>query len=138
MSSGPSQEARTLMAVAAIRSGQIESLRSAEAILGAPKSTIATRINGISHRSECTPNSKILSLFEEEVLVKYLLDKDDRGFGINLTGVGNMANLFSNLAEPHAVVHFSLTDSSNENQSSKCNSHVQMISRETYAKILTR
>ena len=32
-------------------------------------------------------------MFEEEALTKYLLDKDDRGFGLNLAGVEDMANL---------------------------------------------
>ena len=50
-------------------------------------------MNGKTPRSECQPNSTILSIFEEQVLVKYLLDRDDRGFGLNLAGVEDMANL---------------------------------------------
>ena len=137
MSSGPSKEAKILMAIDAIRSGQIKSLRNAETISGVSKTTIAARIEGRTSRSEYTPKSKILTLIEEEVLHKYLLDRDDRGFGLNLAGVENMANLLLDLARPHASVHYGLTGSSNENQSSKCDTLAHMTSREPYAKILT-
>ena len=43
-------------------------------------------------RSECIPNSAILDISEEEVLCKYLLDKDGRGLGLSLAGVEDMAN----------------------------------------------
>ena len=82
MSNGPSEEAKIRMAIDAIRSNRVKSIRAAFTIFGASRSSIQDRINGKIPPSECTPNSKILNLFEEEVLVKYLLDKDDRGFGI--------------------------------------------------------
>ena len=44
-------------------------------------------------RSKYSPKSKILTEFEEDALVKYLLDKDDRGFGLNQASVENMADL---------------------------------------------
>ena len=84
------------MAINAIESGQIKSLRSASSIFGVSKDTVRRRLNGMTSRSDYTPSSKILSVFEEEVLVKHILDKDDRGFGVNLTGVENMANLLLN------------------------------------------
>ena len=93
MTDGPSKEAKILMAIDAIRSGRIKSLRSAEATFGVSKTSINNRMNGRISRSECLPNSTILTVFEEEVLVKYPLDKDDRGFGMNLANTENMANL---------------------------------------------
>ena len=48
---------------------------------------------GKTPHSEFPPNSTILAEFEEEVLTKYLLDKDNRGLGLNLAGVEDMANM---------------------------------------------
>ena len=93
MSSGPSKEAKLLIAIDAIRSGHVKSLRSAETIFGISKTSITARMKGRTPRCECAPRSKILNLIEEEVLLKYLLDRDDRGFGLKLAGVENMANL---------------------------------------------
>ena len=93
MSDGPSYEARILMAIDAIHSGREQSIGSASTTFTVKKSTLANRMKGIPSRNDCRPNSTILSIFEERVLCKYLLDRDDRGFGLSLAGVEDMANL---------------------------------------------
>ena len=75
------------MAINVIRLNQIKSLRNTEATFRISKISINNKINGRISRSECPPNSTILTVFKEEVLVKYLLDKDDKGFGINLANL---------------------------------------------------
>ena len=77
MSAVPTKEARILMAIDAIRSGREKSIRSSAIAYTVPISSIATRINGIIPRNECRPNSTILSKIEEDVVLKYLLDRDD-------------------------------------------------------------
>ena len=65
------------MAIGALHSGQLKSVRAASITFEASRSSIHERMNSISPHSEYIPKSKILAEFEEGVLIKYLMDKDD-------------------------------------------------------------
>ena len=94
MSSGPSKEARILMAIEAIESSQKISLREAEAIFKVFKSIISDRMKGTIARDEYRFKNKLFDIFEEQALYNYLVDKDDREFNLNLINIENIADLF--------------------------------------------
>ena len=54
--------------------------------------TIRRRRVGNPARGDCQPNSKKLTQLEEEVVVKYILDLDLRGFAPTYAAVRDMAN----------------------------------------------
>ena len=57
-----------------------------------PYSTLTNRINGRPSRNNIRPNCHNLSELEEEVLIRHVLDMDERGFAPRLAGVEDMAN----------------------------------------------
>ena len=57
-----------------------------------PYTTLSERIAGITPRNETRPNCLKLSRLEEEVIIRYILDLDSRGFAPRLAGVEDMAN----------------------------------------------
>ena len=87
------QESKIILAIEAIRSSKKISVRRASAIYGVPKSTLCDRMNDRTPRSERQPNRQNLDNTEEEVLSRYILDLDARGFPPSLAGVEDMANL---------------------------------------------
>ena len=86
------QEARIIMAIEAIRSMKKISRRRAARLYNIPESTLRDRINGVPPRSEYWPKAHNLDELEESVLVRYILDIDERGFAPRLAGVEDMAN----------------------------------------------
>lgn len=54
--------------------------------------TLRDRRAGKPARRDCQPNSKKLTQLEEEVIVKYILDLDLRGFPPTYTAVRDIAN----------------------------------------------
>jgi hypothetical protein len=57
-----------------------------------PRVTLARRLEGIRGRRDCTANSKKLTVNEEEVIIRHILDLDSRGFSPRLKEVADMAN----------------------------------------------
>jgi helix-turn-helix, Psq domain len=86
------QEARIIMAMEAIRTSKKMSRRAAAKLYNIPESTLRDRLAGRSSRLETRPNSHKLTKIEEEVIVRYILDMDTRGFAPRLAGVEDMAN----------------------------------------------
>ncbi len=86
------QEARILLAIEAIRSSKKISRRSAAKIYQVPYATLSERIAGITPRNETRPNCLKLSRLEEEVIIRYILDLDSRGFASRLASVEDIAN----------------------------------------------
>jgi DDE superfamily endonuclease/Tc5 transposase-like DNA-binding protein/Psq-like protein len=80
------------MAISAYRSKKIRSKSRASAIFGVPKSTLLDRLKGINPRSETRANGHKLTVIEEEVLVKQVLDADKRGFPIRPEYLRGMAH----------------------------------------------
>lgn len=58
-----------------------------------PESTLINRLNGINPRSETRANGHKLTVIEEEVLIKQLLDPDKRGFPIRPEFLRTMAHI---------------------------------------------
>ena len=88
-----SKEARMTLAIDAMRKSPNLSLRSTARTYRVPYSTLSTRINGHTALSERRPASHKLTEIEEEVLIRYILDLDSRGFAPRLAGVEDIANL---------------------------------------------
>jgi hypothetical protein len=87
-----SNEADVQLAISSINSYQIQSNRSAAVIYGVSEQTIRRRRAGKPARRDCQPNSKKLTELEEEVIVGYILDLDQRGFAPTYAAVRDMAD----------------------------------------------
>lgn len=74
------QEGRIQLASQALRRRQIKSVTAAARAYAVPRTTLRSRLNGRVSRDESRANGHKLSRNEEEVLVKWLLDMDDRGY----------------------------------------------------------
>ena len=88
----PYKEADILLAILAIDSGQIPSVRRAAATFSIPEATLRDRRAGKSAQRDCELKSKKLTKLEEEVIVKHVLDLDLRGFAPSLSTVRDMAD----------------------------------------------
>lgn len=86
-------EANILLASQAIDRNQIESERRAADTYSVSRTTLRRRRNGITARRDYTPKAQNLTPLEEEVITKYILDLDSRGFPPRLEAVRAMANL---------------------------------------------
>lgn len=86
-------EGRVSLALNAFKSGQITNLKRAAVAFGAPYTTLRRRVNGTLPRHDIRPKTCRLTVREEEVLVKRILDLDSRGFPPKVSHVREMANL---------------------------------------------
>ena len=87
-----SNEADVQLAISSIKSHQIQSNRRAAAVYNVSERTIRRRRAGKLARRDCQPNSKKLTQLEEEVIIKYILDLDLRGFAPTYAAVRDIAN----------------------------------------------
>ena len=85
-------EADVQLAISSINSRQIQSNRNAAAIYSVSERTIRRRRAGVPARRDCQPNSRKLTQREEEVIISYILDLDQRGFAPTYEAVRDMAN----------------------------------------------
>jgi hypothetical protein len=88
-----SKESRIQMAISAYQKGEIKSIKRAVALFAVPESTLRDRLHGVKSRSETRANSHKLTEFEEELLLKRLLDADMRGFPIRPEFLRGMAQV---------------------------------------------
>ena len=86
------EEAQIVLAIDAIRSSQKLSCRSAAKIYKVPYATLSDRLAGRTSRRETRPNCHKLTETEEDVITRYILDLDSRGFAPRLADVEDMAN----------------------------------------------
>ena len=93
MNKNKSKEAKIQLAIQAIQQTSNLSIRSAAQLYNVPRVTPARRRAGTQQRRNCAPNTMKLSLREEEVIVKHILDLDPRGFPPRLADVTAMANI---------------------------------------------
>ena len=91
-SSKAQKEAAIQIAKSAIEKGQFSSNRRAARAYGASEATLRRRRAGMKSRQDSTPNSRLLSDLEEDVLKKHILSLDSQGFSPTLDRVGDMAN----------------------------------------------
>ena len=88
-----SRERRIILALQAVQSDQNLSCRRAAKIYEVSEATLRARMNGRQSRANCPINSALLRKSEEEAIVQYILDLDERGFPPRIAGVEDMANL---------------------------------------------
>jgi hypothetical protein len=87
-----SNEAHIQLAISSINTKQTQGNRPAAAIYSVAEATLRRRRAGIPARRDCQPNSKKLSLREEEVIISHILNLDTRGFGPTYAAVRDMAD----------------------------------------------
>jgi hypothetical protein len=87
-----SDEADIHLATSALNAGQIQTERRAAGTFKVSRATLHRRRAGTLARRDCQPNSRKLTQLEEEVIVKYILDLDLRGFAPTYAAVRDMAN----------------------------------------------
>jgi hypothetical protein len=87
------QEDRLLLAIQALKEHQFKSVRAAALSYDVPRTTLSSRMNGMTSRRDSTPNLQKLTPYEESALVRYILDLDSRGFPPRPQGVQEMADL---------------------------------------------
>jgi hypothetical protein len=85
-------EGRIELAINAYNKRQIPSIAEAARLYNIPRSTLGHRINGRTARVDSRANSHKLTEYEEETLVKWILDLDKRGLPPRPAFVSNMAN----------------------------------------------
>jgi hypothetical protein len=93
------KEAQLQIALQAIQRDATLTQRRAAAIYNVPQRSISNRLAGKPFRRDCTPNSMKPLKTEEDVIVKHILDLDERGWSPQLAAVKEMAD--SLLAERH-------------------------------------
>ena len=76
----------------AVWSSSKMSIRRAATLYEVPRSPLAYRLASQSPRNETKANCHKLTEVEEEVIVRYILDLDTRGFTPRLAGVEDITN----------------------------------------------
>ena len=77
-------EGDLLLAIQAIRLGQIPSVRQAAQLYKVPKTTLHRRMNGTRSKRDSFRGTQRLTLSEEKVLVQKVLELDFRGIPVRL------------------------------------------------------
>ena len=85
-------ESDLVLASVAINCQQLQSSRRAASTYRVPKSTLNDRRAGKLARRDCQPNSKKLTIVEEEVIISYIIELGLRGFAPTYAAVRDMAN----------------------------------------------
>jgi hypothetical protein len=88
----PSNEADILLAISAIHTSQIPAVIRAAATYNVVESKLRNRRTRKLARHDCQSNSKKFTQLEEEVISRYTLDLDQRGFAPTYTVVRDMAD----------------------------------------------
>ena len=86
-------EGRILLAISDLKNGRIRSIRQAAALYTIPRTTLQDRINGIEYKGEKRANGHKLTQFEEDSLLKWVLDLDKRGLPPRPSLLQDMADL---------------------------------------------
>jgi hypothetical protein len=87
-----SSEADIQLSISSINANQVQTERAAARVYNVPRTTLRDRRAGRPARRDCQPNAKKLTELEEEVIVKYILDLDHRGFAPTYAAVRDMAD----------------------------------------------
>ena len=95
-----SLESRLLLAIQAIKQNQKLSIRVAVRTYNVPRTTLTYRMKGRHARQDVRVKSMKLTELEDNAVLKYILNLDERGFPPRLADVADMANVL--LAERDA------------------------------------
>ena len=87
------KEGRMILAIQAIKQGQIQSVRAAASLYDVPSETLRRRIKGIPPQYGSISSLRKLSPQEESAIIQYILELDSRGFSPRPSEVREMANL---------------------------------------------
>jgi len=87
------KEGRTSLALYALKQGQKTSIRAAAYSYDVSRDTLGRRQRGILSRLETTPNSRLFTDTEEEVIVRRILDLDTQGFSPRISIIREIANI---------------------------------------------
>ncbi|KFY91232.1 hypothetical protein V498_05563, partial [Pseudogymnoascus sp. VKM F-4517 (FW-2822)] len=63
------QEGRIILAIKALKEGNIKSIRAAAMLYDVPFKLLRARLNGVTSRRDSTPNLRKLTSYEESALV---------------------------------------------------------------------
>jgi hypothetical protein len=100
-------EGDIFLAISNLNTNQIQTERCAASVYNVSRTTLRRRLDGVPARRDCQPNSKKLTQQEEEVIVKYILDLDLRGFPPTYAAVRDMADkLLAARGAGHVGVHW--------------------------------
>lgn len=86
------EDARIIPAIEAIQRSKGLSHGAAEKLFNFPESTLRSRMNGYPTLHERRPAAHKFCGWEEEVIIRYLVDLNLWGFELRLAGVEDMAN----------------------------------------------
>jgi len=86
-------EDRLQLAIEALNSGQIPSIRKAAAIFDIPCSTLKDRVRGCVTRQQSQVTSRKLRPTEEAALIQWVESMDDRGMSPTIDYIRQMADL---------------------------------------------
>ena len=88
------QEDKIILAIEAIRTSRKKlSQRAAARMYDVPQQTLNNRINNRPRREKTRVKDRKLDSLEEQTLVRYIIEQDERGFLLRLAGMEDMANL---------------------------------------------
>ena len=87
------KEGRIELALNALRTGQLKSVREAQRLYDVPRTTLRDRIDGRVARIDSRANSHKLTSTEELVLMQQILEKDQRGAPATVAIIRQMANI---------------------------------------------
>ena len=85
-------EGDLLLASQAIRLGQIPSIRQAASVYKVPNSTLRRRMNGTRSKRDSDTGKQRLTLSEEDILVRKVLELDFRGTPVRLDKLRDFAS----------------------------------------------
>ena len=88
-----SNERRIILAIQAIENNKNLSCRQAAKIYEIPEATLRHRMNGRTSKPDSRNARRKLTNSEEDAIVQYILDLDERGFPPRIASVEDMANL---------------------------------------------
>jgi hypothetical protein len=87
-----SSKASIHLAISAINRSQIQSVRDAAQTFKVPQTTLQRRRARKPAQRDCLPNSRKLTQLEEEVIISYIVNLDQRGFSPTYAAIRDMAN----------------------------------------------
>lgn len=96
------QEARILLAIAALKKQEIPNVQQIARLYNVPRSTLQDRLGGRVAMTEQRANGHKLSITEEDSLVQWILSMDKRGAAPRPAAVQDMANILLSKRDPNA------------------------------------